>query len=383
MASLTFDVQGSESMVEDELQEARALDAVQLRLAVKQLRKARIKIDKLTSGYVRSCLEKTLERTSIVLALASVPRGGCIGENYGIPATIAAIGAEISSREDLIVLCTHVIFLQNNFMCQCSSGALPPNWTDKSGGYATTYTHPKISDYRIGLKCVVMGGKILLHCAIDGDQKMHDLEVSSSAYFASHVKIPNNRLKLKAKTIAGSLEYASAIRLCFDGNDALQKLRESVEENLIHKILKGSSGETTGNVNEDRPNKKRSTPDGRSTFVPPRNAEPDLRGHPPLVNVGHDDLGPNIRGPGGFGSNGSLVGPNHPMFHGRNNGVDFPQYGGRMPPGVPPNARFDPFGPSVPRPGSYRGGRGRGNFGSGMPNHDHLRMPGEEDFMYM
>ena len=81
MASLTFDVQGSESMVEDELQEARALDAVQLRLAVKQLRKARIKIDKLTSGYVRSCLEKTLERTAIVLALASVPRGGCIGEN--------------------------------------------------------------------------------------------------------------------------------------------------------------------------------------------------------------------------------------------------------------------------------------------------------------
>ena len=39
-------------------------------------------------------------------------------------------------------------------------------------------------------------------------------------------------------------------------NDALQKLRDSVEENLIHKILKGSSGETTGKVDEDRPNKK-------------------------------------------------------------------------------------------------------------------------------
>ena len=74
-----------------------------------------------------------------------------------------------------------------------------------------------------------------------------------------------------------------------------------------------------------------------------------MRVHPPLANVGHDDLGPNISGPGGFGSNGSLVGPNHPMFRGRNNGVDFPQYGGRMPPGVPPNARFDPFGPSVSR----------------------------------
>ena len=162
----------------------------------------------------------------------------------------------------------------------------------------------------------------------------------------------------------------------FDGNDALQKLRESVEKNLIHKILKGSSGETTGNVNEDKPNKKHTR--WPLNICSSKECGPDLRGHPPLVNVGHDDLGPNSRGPGGFDSNGSLVGPNHPMFHGRNNGVDFPQYGGRMPPGVPPNARFDPFGPSVPRPGSYRGGRGRGNFGSGMPNHDHLRMPGRK-----
>ena len=159
---------------------------------------------------MRSCLEKTLERTSIVLALASVPRGGCIGKITAFRRLLPQLG-EISSREDLIVLCTHVIFLQNNFMCQCSSGALPPNWTDKSGGYATTYTH-QISDWRIGLKCVVMGGKILLHCAIDGDKKC-DLEVSSSAYFASHVKIPNNRLKLKPRQlqVVGICKY---IRLC-------------------------------------------------------------------------------------------------------------------------------------------------------------------------
>ena len=370
-------------MAEDELEEAKALDAVQLRLAIKQLRKARIKIDKLTSAYVRNRLEKTLERTSIVLALASVPRGGCIGENYGISATIAAIGAEISSREDLLVLCTHVIFLQNNFMCQCSSGALPPNWTDKSGGYAMAYTHPKISDWRINLKCVVMDGKILLHCAIDGDQKVHDLEVSSGAYFESHIKIPNNRLTLKAKSIAGYLQYASAIRLCFRGNDPLQQLRDSVEKKLIHEILNGSSGETASKVDEDRRNKKRNMPDGHERFVPPRNVEQDSRVHPPLSNVGHDDLGPNIRGPGAFGPSGSLVGPNHPMFSGRSNGRNFPQYGGGRPPGVPPNARFDPFGPSLPRPGLYRGGRGRGTFGGGMPNNDHLRMPGEEDYMYM
>ena len=48
------------------------------------------------------------------MALVSVPRGGCIGENQGVGTTIAAMGSEIVSREDLIVLFTHVIFLQNN-----------------------------------------------------------------------------------------------------------------------------------------------------------------------------------------------------------------------------------------------------------------------------
>ena len=112
---------------------------------------------------------------------------------------------------------------------------------------------------------------------------------------------------------------------------------------------------------------------------------------PPLVNVGHDDLGPNLGGMmggvGRGGGGGSLVGPNHPMFNGRNNMQD-PRFGGgrgQLPPGVPPGARFDPFGPGVPRPRRFpQNGRGRGGFTGGMPDNDHLRMPGgEEDFMYM
>ena len=99
MASLT-----ASNVVEEEIQQAKALDAVQLRLAIKQLRKARIKLDKLNSGYVKDQLKKTLERTMTVLALVTVPRGGCIGENQGVGTTIAAMGSEILSREDLIVL---------------------------------------------------------------------------------------------------------------------------------------------------------------------------------------------------------------------------------------------------------------------------------------
>ena len=53
MASLTVNVS---TVVEEEMQQAKALDAVQLRLAIKQLRKARIKIDKLNS--YKEALEK-------------------------------------------------------------------------------------------------------------------------------------------------------------------------------------------------------------------------------------------------------------------------------------------------------------------------------------
>ena len=86
---------------------------------------------------------------------------------------------------------------------------------------------------------------------------------------------------------------------------------------------------------------------------------------------------------------GSLVGPNHPIFH--------PDDGGQfLPPGVPPGARFDPFFPipgplgtgiTGPFPGSVdnrgrgRGrGRGMGRGGtSGEPNPDHLKPPNEYD----
>lgn len=72
------------------------------------------------------------------------------------------------------------------------------------------------------------------------------------------------------------------------------------------------------------------------------------------------DLGPTS---GGFAPGmapppgaGSLVGPDHPLFHGRG-GPPGPGWDG-LPPGVPPGARFDPFGPGVPGPGVPGPGRG-------------------------
>jgi len=131
-------------------------------------------------------------------------------------------------------------------------------------------------------------------------------------------------------------------------------------------------------------------------------------------SIGGDDLMPSFGGAvpggmfgggGGFGGafgpgGGSLVGPEHPLFGG-GGGVGgypgVPGYGGPgrggLPPGVPPGARFDPFGPPGVGTGiPDGGGRGRGGLpqgvpqpsrgtGSvpGLPQPDHLVPPRNED----
>jgi hypothetical protein len=84
---------------------------------------------------------------------------------------------------------------------------------------------------------------------------------------------------------------------------------------------------------------------------------------------------------GGFGGGGSLVGPDHGLFHGgalgapgRFGGPDF----GARPPGVPPGARFDPFMPpgALPFPSQHDPQRPLQPFYYG-PNPDHLPPPQE------
>ena len=96
-----------------------------------------------------------------------------------------------------------------------------------------------------------------------------------------------------------------------------------------------------------------------------------------------------------FGGGGSLVGPDHPLFRGRHggDGDDFRFIPGRgpgpLPPGVPPGARFDPFGPPGVFPGppgpppGWQGGRLGGSAPSTTffgPAPDHLPPPPDAGF---
>ncbi len=125
-----------------------------------------------------------------------------------------------------------------------------------------------------------------------------------------------------------------------------------------------------------------------------------LGAHPGLLIGGGGGGG----GMGGFpGGAGGLVGPDHPIFGGGGGTGRFGPGGfpgglggpgvGPLPAGVPPGARFDPFGPGVALRGGRggaRGGRGGGAGGGGGgggfgPNPDHLAPPPDEpppDSMY-
>jgi hypothetical protein len=73
------------------------------------------------------------------------------------------------------------------------------------------------------------------------------------------------------------------------------------------------------------------------------------------------------------GRDGSLVGPDHPIFTGRGR----PEH----PPGVLPGARFDPFMPPMPGGTGFglgRGPRRGGGVLTGEPNPDHQRVPRDD-----
>eukprot|EP00511_Aplanochytrium_stocchinoi_P006129 CAMPEP_0204832840 /NCGR_PEP_ID=MMETSP1346-20131115/14919_1 /ASSEMBLY_ACC=CAM_ASM_000771 /TAXON_ID=215587 /ORGANISM="Aplanochytrium stocchinoi, Strain GSBS06" /LENGTH=407 /DNA_ID=CAMNT_0051964927 /DNA_START=54 /DNA_END=1277 /DNA_ORIENTATION=+ len=150
-------------------------------------------------------------------------------------------------------------------------------------------------------------------------------------------------------------------------------------------VVKQTNGSDSGG-NNNRDGRR-----GRDPLrVPPRNpTRPGMPAAPWMPGVGpgrgpmpgfpggfDDDLTPG----GGTGTGGMLMGPGNAMFNGRRG-----RFGeGGVPPGVPPGARFDPYGPGVPPPGYPRPAPGtapdpRRGGGRGDPNPDHLPPPGNDN----
>ena len=265
------------------------------------------------------------------------------------------------------------------------------DWSDSAGAiFRFTYSHAKISGTRIVLKICLVKGSLRFQATVQGNPQAYTYEAGVD-HFVVPSSIGPKPLARASGGIKGTLEFATLLSSMLFGLDLL---RVQLNAHIIGPLL----GKTLSVVENDAPAAKvdeagehtESIPTLHVQYQPERSTEhcPRTQQHP-FASVGHDDLGPSIPPapghhpafPGGgiSGGGGNLVGPGHPIFG---------HQGSRMvhtPPNVPPGARFDPFGPGVPQPfGGGRGGRRgpRGGVGLGLPNPDHMKMPGGDDEFY-
>eukprot|EP00898_Chlorokybus_atmophyticus_P008258 jgi/Chlat1/8433/Chrsp80S07847 len=195
-------------------------------------------------------------------------------------------------------------------------------------------------------------------------------------------------------TIEGYRDYASVYK-------HLRQLVETVQHDIIDKLSapRDDAQKQAERANTESPllDRRVRLPSGATAQQRPYEAELREEQRPlrdqyyGVPELGTSDLLPSgipqtlgspfgapMPGFGGFDAGGSLMGPNHPAFSG---GVPAPGYGVPMP-GVPPGARFDPFGPAgIPgfEPGRF--GDGGGPRGRGRGVHPDIGPPpGGRDF---
>lgn len=273
---------------------------------------------------------------------------------------------------------------------------LPENWYHASSRtFGTLYKISQVKKKQgatamVLLKGLMMGHKVLqiTGLAVEGDDQATPVTMSLSVFDfiaggANQETISDALVKGEQEPdslgICGLIPRGSAMQLS-------QKLREKLVDPLLGKFV--SKNDDAGSRGARQSNE--SVPRNSQGFYPPANFPP--RGSPfgigvggPAAGFGDPDLYPSfggVPGPGGIGGGmggGMLFGPGHPNFGG---GRGFPP----RPGGVPPGARFDPFGP--PGIGGGRGfppgaggGRGAGGPGGG-PDPDHLPPPGSDDMYW-
>lgn len=229
------------------------------------------------------------------------------------------------------------------------------HWNDFEDNYAFVYSNPESNSKKVLIKCLVMNGKLLVDALGEGDSDPHHLELNVEEYVEN-----------------GGANYNSQYK-------NFGKLVEAINKGILSSYksspaVKSSTQPSSSERGGIRDNADRRGAESSDSYVP-SGSVPFGYVVPPIPAFGGSDLFPGpgagvypTRDPGGFG--GMLVGPGDPRF--------FPGVGGdtRLPgglqPGVPPGARFDPFGPPIPgfEPGRFM--RDPTRPGSGRNHHPDL-----------
>lgn len=280
---------------------------------------------------------------------------------------------------------------------------LPGQWG--SAGYGGRYRHHR-SAMTFDVRAVAMGPRLIVHAAaVEDDERMHTLELRVDRYVHDGNATNWSALRQYEQTNPGQ-GSGDRMRPWEEIFENLRDLATLVQVNIAHRLVPDAAKDGyEATAEADVPGTSRSSGDNESGGVssgrrpvpryggiedderdPLRIGGPMRPGMGPYgipgvggigggrspFDLGHDDLlAPGLpRGFGGVGGGigggemgGNLMGPRHPAFAGGGGGVGGvfgPRNGqGRRPPGVPPGARFDPYGPPVPTPDHDGGSRDR------------------------
>ncbi|XP_075507890.1 putative proteasome inhibitor isoform X1 [Primulina tabacum] len=259
-------------------------------------------------------------------------------------AVIRAARPSFRNPHDKAVFAVHASFvaagyvLHDTGLSAFSDNALSSSSTDEVGienwnaieeHYAFLYSHPEKESKKVLMKCLVMNNSLMVDVLKDGDSELLHMEIDVGEYVEDN----------------GGTNYASQFK-------NLGKLVTEVNKEILRK-LDGSVDTSSSNQPSSSDT---SLGDDRYKPMTGDDADPeDQHIYPPpsgfivptIPGSGSSDLFP---GPGAgmyptrgdFGGGSMLVGPNDPRFFGGR--VGEPGLPGGLQ-GVPPGARFDPYGP--------------------------------------
>ncbi|KAL3536450.1 hypothetical protein ACH5RR_004911 [Cinchona calisaya] len=264
---------------------------------------------------------------------------------------IRAARPSFRNAQDKVVFAVHASFLASGFLLHAtgppcfSDDALPSTSTDEEVGiehwnefddcYGFVYSNPDNGSKKVLVKFLAMNDKLLLDALREGDAEPVNLEINVRDYVAED---GGNNYSSMFKNIGKLVKDVD--------KDILGKLGGSSTSSSSDKKPSSESRVAEGDDSKSnqKPSSRLSEPDEPSSFNPPN------QGFivPPVPGSGVDDLipgpGAGVYPRGNFGGPGSmLIGPNDPRWFG-GSGHE-PRLPGGLQPGIPPGARFDPYGP--------------------------------------
>ncbi|XP_077229229.1 putative proteasome inhibitor isoform X2 [Tasmannia lanceolata] len=267
-----------------------------------------------------------------------------------VMAVIRAYRPYFRNPHDKIAFAAHASFLASGYILTAtgnraySDNALSSSgqeevgidgWNDLDDCYGFIYTKTeKESKKSVLMKCLIIGDNLAIDVLPSGDEQkgLIDLQINVNDYVSDDGGSSTGFADMY-KNFKGLIEHLdSGILSKLDSTTRTKKLDTT------------SRSQTTQRGEGSEHNEVQPAP---GVHIEP---EPYYSGtvYPPIHPAGTGDLYP---GPGagvypmrGINDGSMLVGPNDPRWFGGIGGGEHPGFPGRIP-GVPPGARFDPYGP--------------------------------------